>query len=41
MLLTGRDVWEALVKIGVFSGPYDPRNNRLSTPEGKYITKPE
>ncbi len=28
MLLTGRDVWEAIVKIGLFSGPYDPRNNR-------------
>jgi hypothetical protein len=28
MPLTGRDVWEAIVKAGLLSGPYDPRTNR-------------
>jgi hypothetical protein len=28
MSLTGRDVWDAFVKLGLMSGPYDPRNNR-------------
>jgi hypothetical protein len=28
MPLTGRDVWEAIVKLGLMSGPYDPRTNR-------------
>src|ERR1700761_5426152 len=29
MSLTGRDVWDAFVKLGLMSGPYDPRNNRF------------
>jgi hypothetical protein len=29
MSLTGRDVWEAIVKMGWLSGPYDPRANRF------------
>jgi hypothetical protein len=28
MPLTGRDVWDAIVKLGLMSGPYDPRTNR-------------
>jgi hypothetical protein len=28
MSLTGRDVWDAFVKLGLMTGPYDPRNNR-------------
>ena len=28
MPLTGRDVWEAIVKAGLLSGPYEPRTNR-------------
>jgi hypothetical protein len=28
MLLTGKDVWDAIVKAGFLSGPYDPRTNR-------------
>jgi hypothetical protein len=28
MLLTGKDVWEAIVKLGLMSGPYEPKNNR-------------
>ena len=28
MRLTGRDVWEAIVKLGLLSGPYDPKANR-------------
>ena len=28
MLLTGRDVWDAIVKAGFLRGPYDPRTNR-------------
>jgi len=28
MLLTGKDVWDAIVKAGFLSGPYDPRKNR-------------
>ena len=28
MPLTGKDVWEAIVKEGLLSGPYDPRTNR-------------
>ncbi len=28
MTLTGRDVWEAIVKLGMLSGPYDPKTNR-------------
>jgi len=28
MPLTGRDVWEANVKLGLMSGPYDPKTNR-------------
>ena len=27
MLLTGKDVWDAIVKLGLMSGPYDPRSN--------------
>jgi hypothetical protein len=28
MPLTGKDVWEAIVKAGFLRGPYDPRTNR-------------
>ncbi len=28
MTLTGRDVWDAIVKAGFLSGPYDPARNR-------------
>jgi hypothetical protein len=28
MPLTGKDVWEAIVKAGLLSGPYDPKTNR-------------
>jgi hypothetical protein len=28
MRLTGRDVWEAIVRLGLASGPYDPKTNR-------------
>ena len=28
MPLTGKDVWEAIVKAGLLSGPYNPRTNR-------------
>ena len=28
MPLTGKDVWDAIVKAGFLSGPYDPRKNR-------------
>jgi hypothetical protein len=28
MPLTGKDVWDASVKLGLMSGPYDPRTNR-------------
>jgi len=28
MSLTGRDVWDATVTLGLMSGPYDPRTNR-------------
>ncbi|MEA2681000.1 MAG: hypothetical protein QOK03_2722, partial [Candidatus Binataceae bacterium] len=28
MPLTGKDVWEAIVKAGLLSGPYEPRANR-------------
>ncbi len=28
MLLTGKDVWEAIVKAGLGSGPYEPRTDR-------------
>jgi hypothetical protein len=28
MPLTGKDVWDAIVKAGFLSGPYDPRRNR-------------
>ncbi|HTT76650.1 MAG TPA: hypothetical protein VMF50_11820 [Candidatus Binataceae bacterium] len=28
MPLTGRDVWESIVKLGLMSGPYEPRMNR-------------
>jgi len=31
MPLTGKDVWEAIVKAGLLSGPYDPRTNRHCT----------
>ena len=27
MSLTGKDVWDATVKLGLLSGPYDPRSN--------------
>src|SRR5260370_42050818 len=27
MPLTGKDVWDAIVKLGLMSGPYDPRTN--------------
>jgi hypothetical protein len=26
-MLTGKDVWDAIVKLGLTSGPYDPRTN--------------
>ncbi len=26
-MLTGKDVWDAIVKLGLRSGPYDPRTN--------------
>lgn len=28
MLLTGKDVWEAIVKAGLSSGPYEPRKDQ-------------
>jgi hypothetical protein len=28
MPLTGRDVWEAIVKAALLSGPYEPKTNR-------------
>src|SRR6266851_5162011 len=28
MRLTGKDVWEAIVRLGLASGPYDPKTNR-------------
>jgi hypothetical protein len=28
MRLSGRDVWDAIVKLGLMSGPYDPKGNR-------------
>ena len=28
MPLTGKDVWDAIVKLGLMSGPYDPSTNR-------------
>jgi hypothetical protein len=28
MPLRGKDVWDAIVKLGLMSGPYDPRTNR-------------
>jgi hypothetical protein len=28
MPLTGNDVWDAIVKLGLMSGPYDPRTNK-------------
>jgi hypothetical protein len=28
MPLTGKDVWEAIVGLGLASGPYDPKTNR-------------
>ena len=28
MPLTGNDVWDASVKLGLMSGPYDPRTNK-------------
>jgi hypothetical protein len=28
LLLTGRDVWEGIVKLGWLSGSYDPETNR-------------
>ena len=28
MRLTGRDVWDAIVRLGLASGPYDPKTNR-------------
>jgi hypothetical protein len=28
MSLTGKDVWDAIVKLRLLSGPYDPRTNR-------------
>jgi hypothetical protein len=30
MPLTGKDVWEAIVKLGLMTGPYDPKTNRYS-----------
>jgi hypothetical protein len=27
MPLTGKDVWDAIVRLGLLSGPYDPRRN--------------
>jgi hypothetical protein len=27
MQLTGKDVWNAIVKLGLMSGPYDPQRN--------------
>jgi hypothetical protein len=28
MSLTGRDVWDAIVKLGLMSGPYEPKKNQ-------------
>jgi hypothetical protein len=28
MPITGKDMWEAIVKAGLLSGPYEPRTNR-------------
>jgi len=28
MRLTGKDVWEVIVKLGLMSGPYDPKTSR-------------
>lgn len=28
MPLTGKDVWDAIVRLGLMTGPYDPRTNR-------------
>jgi hypothetical protein len=28
MSLTGKDVWEAIIKLGLMSGPYPPMTNR-------------
>ena len=28
MPLTGKDVWEVIVKLGLMSGPYDPKTNQ-------------
>jgi hypothetical protein len=28
MPFTGKDVWEVIVKLGLMSGPYDPKTNR-------------
>ena len=28
MSLSGKDVWDALVKLGLMGGPYDPQKNR-------------
>lgn len=28
MPLSGKDVWEAMVRLGLTSGPYDPQRNR-------------
>jgi len=28
MSLTGKDVWDAIVTLGLMSGPYEPRTNR-------------
>jgi hypothetical protein len=30
-MLTGKDVWDAIVKLGLMSGPYDPRTNHHCT----------
>jgi hypothetical protein len=34
MRLTGKDVWDAIVKAGFLSGPYDPgRNPHCANPD--------
>jgi hypothetical protein len=33
MPLTGNDVWDAIVKLGLMSGPYDPTNRHCANAE--------
>src|SRR5271167_4222727 len=39
MPLTGKDVWAAIVKAGLLSGPYDPRTNQAGAPR-EYVLRP-